>query len=139
MFDEPPLPSHFTKEQKKAMYREVGKLNRRSSALRVNFGCLFISLVLAVAVWATQGRLDFSGQLITITLVISACMFLRWGGTWIFLVIPTVRLNAKRVWAAHGLCAKCGYDLRGDNSERCPECGEAKFECGTTRQRDIIK
>jgi len=24
----------------------------------------------------------------------------------------------------HGLCAKCGYDLRGNTKGRCPECGE---------------
>ena len=23
-----------------------------------------------------------------------------------------------------GLCARCGYDLRGNATERCPECGE---------------
>jgi ribosomal protein L37E len=26
----------------------------------------------------------------------------------------------------HGLCAKCGYDLRGCIAERCPECGSGE-------------
>lgn len=70
---------------------------------------------------------------------------LRWlastGSWWVFLyalgmvALATARLGAfvyermkkSRVdhWRKRGLCANCGYDLRGTEfSERCPECGE---------------
>lgn len=34
-----------------------------------------------------------------------------------------VMLKQKDVAADRGDCPSCGYDLRGINSERCPECG----------------
>jgi hypothetical protein len=44
---------------------------------------------------------------------------------WTIFVIQGYR--RKRRWARLGLCAKCGYDLRGSTSGgpggRCPECG----------------
>jgi hypothetical protein len=50
--------------------------------------------------------------------------------TWIFLTFPTARYligtPARRLRQrrrAAGLCAACGYDLRGGH-DRCPECGE---------------
>ena len=34
-------------------------------------------------------------------------------------------LDKYRVFAREGLCARCGYDLRGSQGGRCPECGTA--------------
>ena len=53
---------------------------------------------------------------------------------WLILLMlsayPAVALirGAVRRWRRpkHGLCVKCGYDLRGSNSEACPECGEPR-------------
>ena len=40
---------------------------------------------------------------------------------WSIVVPPRVAL---RKWRRHrGRCAACGYDLRGMEHERCPECG----------------
>jgi hypothetical protein len=42
--------------------------------------------------------------------------------------IGTVRRYRRRRgkrWAKRGRCAACGYDLRGTNEPRCPECGLA--------------
>ncbi len=43
------------------------------------------------------------------------------------LLAPLAVLTAGRVrrgrWVAVGLCASCGYDLTGNVSGRCPECG----------------
>ena len=39
--------------------------------------------------------------------------------------------------ARKGLCAKCGYDLSGNVSGRCPECGEAVDHNSRNRQVNI--
>lgn len=51
------------------------------------------------------------------------------GGTGLFaLAIPVVRewhSIVRRNRGHEGLCPNCGYDLRGNTSGRCPECGSA--------------
>jgi hypothetical protein len=43
------------------------------------------------------------------------------------LAVVLVRLwlvkRSRRVALRHGMCARCGYDLRGSPTGRCPECG----------------
>jgi hypothetical protein len=41
---------------------------------------------------------------------------------WIWTLIQPVRLRRSR--RKRGLCVSCGYDLTGNVSGRCPECGE---------------
>ena len=46
---------------------------------------------------------------------------------WHVLVVGSVwwwAVRARRAWPPEGVCAGCGYDLRGLGGERCPECGE---------------
>lgn len=45
---------------------------------------------------------------------------------WLLLVVPTMLLIAidLRVEFPHGHCRKCGYNLTGNTSGICPECGE---------------
>lgn len=38
--------------------------------------------------------------------------------------LPLVTRRRKRRRRKRGLCVKCGYDLRGNESGVCPECGE---------------
>lgn len=39
-------------------------------------------------------------------------------------MVPIVRGPIRTRWRNHyGLCVECGYDLRGNRSHRCPECG----------------
>jgi hypothetical protein len=130
----PPTPSHITKEQRREMRREVKGLNFRSWqfwVLGAFFPCLSIIYLLGHEIWLKWPE----GP----RLVILVCVILCYGAFWLLVVTPTMRRNAMRVWAEHGLCPKCGYDLRGNDSGRCPECGEARGEYGKARQRDIIK
>ncbi len=41
------------------------------------------------------------------------------------LVLPLLPGTIRRERRKRGLCVKCGYDLTGNVSGRCPECGEA--------------
>jgi hypothetical protein len=52
--------------------------------------------------------------LIINTLLFSAAWFA------LFAVISKVRALLRR---CRGCCARCGYDLRGSNGDRCSECG----------------
>jgi hypothetical protein len=50
-------------------------------------------------------------------------------------VLPAVRLRA--IWRRlrrirRGLCTDCGYDLTGNTSGTCPECGRAVLAMGAT-------
>ena len=39
--------------------------------------------------------------------------------------VPVVRGPMRRWWRTHkGRCLSCGYDLTGNKSGRCPECGD---------------
>lgn len=51
----------------------------------------------------------------------------------IFIVIQFIYRGRREIdavdWQGEGRCAKCGYDLRGNVSGVCPECG-APVEAG---------
>ena len=51
--------------------------------------------------------------------------FPLWLPTLIFGLWPVIALtrHIKRRYFTHGICRKCGYDLRGSPSGVCPECG----------------
>lgn len=49
----------------------------------------------------------------------SACLALAW-----LALRPEIRAYRQRMRLRRGLCANCGYDLRGNvDNGRCPECG----------------
>ena len=77
-------------------------------------------------------------------LLIALIVRTRWG--FIALVIPALvglqieallnrkaRLRAERV--ARGCCVACGYNLRGNESMICPECGEPCEKLGRMQGR----
>jgi hypothetical protein len=51
---------------------------------------------------------------------------------WGLFALPFVVRRRRRV--RRGLCARCGYDLRGAEHEQCPECGAATVSA-TSRDR----
>jgi hypothetical protein len=57
-----------------------------------------------------------------------------WMPVFLFLVLPAsavaVRSVRRRRRRNRGLCERCGYDLRGSVSGRCPECGREAL-CGS--------
>ncbi len=57
-----------------------------------------------------------------------------WMPVFLFLVLPAtvvaVRSVRRRRRRDRGLCERCGYDLRGSVSGRCPECGREAL-CGS--------
>lgn len=58
--------------------------------------------------------------------------FPLWIPAILFAAYPTIALIRgplrRRRWRRKGLCVKCGYDLTGNESGVCPECGESTFE-----------
>lgn len=66
----------------------------------------------------TPGRLELVGHY-SITMP-------HWFVLLLSLIFPAFSLRRflrRRARVRKGLCAKCGYDLRPSNSEKCPECG----------------
>ncbi|KAA0214527.1 MAG: hypothetical protein DYG94_10355 [Leptolyngbya sp. PLA3] len=57
-------------------------------------------------------------------------LWMTYGGLWnlcLFAVLLGWAVTARCRWRPPWGCQRCGYDLRGTRSERCPECG-AKAE-----------
>lgn len=61
-----------------------------------------------------------------------------WVPTLLFSILPATALISHRLQrrrGAHGLCTQCGYDLRGNVSGRCPECGTSVKVDASSGQR----
>jgi hypothetical protein len=54
---------------------------------------------------------------------LAVCFFALWPLLW--LAFRSRRLYARRCRRRLGLCLRCGYDLRGNTSGTCSECGTA--------------
>jgi len=55
------------------------------------------------------------------------CVINLWPVALALLIVPGLRLRKARRRAMRrlkGLCVQCGYDLRGNVSDTCPECGQ---------------
>jgi len=76
---------------------------------------------LAVAFAAFLAFLAILGDVMSVVLIV-AVMAVAWLSAWYFLERWFARDRMRR---AKGLCRNCGYDLTGNVSGVCPECGEA--------------
>lgn len=67
--------------------------------------------------WRVVLHKDNGGILIRIPLWIPAIVC-----TWVLILCNPSVLRRKR--KKHGLCLQCGYDLTGNTTGKCPECGQ---------------
>ncbi len=67
----------------------------------------------------------FGSSLGVASMRITIIIFPLWLPTLLFGLWPGIALtrHIKRRYFTHGICRKCGYDLRGSPSGACPECG----------------
>jgi len=89
----------------------------------VNAICLgvFVDLGLRSGDSIFTGLLVLGGLAWVVTMCLGSLSFAASSRLW----------ERRRFFARAGLCAHCGYDLRGTSSGRCPECGTA-FEVTNT-------
>jgi hypothetical protein len=95
---------------------------RKNDRLAFLFG-LSVANGISLAVFADFG-LRSSSSIFWGVLVFAG---IGWGVTMglgaLSMLLGSRLLDRYRVFARAGLCARCGYDLRGSQSGRCPECG----------------
>ena len=101
----------------------------------------FVPFLVPASTWlAAVGLVELSGQVMDDDVldllaaswsmqVASSCSWLMLGvALWLTLLILSLLRVKAYVRSRQGLCARCGYDLRGSlaaDSTACPECGEA--------------
>ena len=56
---------------------------------------------------------------------------LFWGVLWFTFVVAARRIRG-RLRVSRGRCYRCAYDLRGDSTAGCPECGWRRQEASST-------
>lgn len=85
------------------------------------FGFPYILMTIDGSIWIILD--NFGGGIFARTVLQNSLIVpLALGGAW-----GVSRGRCRRAARmASGHCVKCGYDLRGDVSGRCPECGEPK-------------
>jgi uncharacterized paraquat-inducible protein A len=82
---------------------------------------LFGFLVLAAVVYVGSATLAIHGlPVLGVALIGAAAVMLP---LWL-LIRPTELQDERR---AKGLCVRCGYDIRGNTSGVCPECGSRRL------------
>lgn len=56
------------------------------------------------------------------------------------IVLTVILVFRKRLWPSYpkGHCQKCGYDLRGNVSRKCPECGLEHALAATGNRTDVV-
>lgn len=94
--------------------------------------------------WCTTYALAFLGMralqpysALTAGLVIPGLCALPWLAVYIFVFRPRIRTEVRRELNRMGVpvCVNCGYDLRGQVENRCPECGNVHEAVEENRNR----
>jgi hypothetical protein len=123
------MPGHLSPEERRVMRREVMHLTGYSW----EFWCMVGSWLVWLGLLMTS--MAFHLHWLLISLPIAAVLI------WPMLIVLSIvamRRNAELVWGLHGLCKRCGYDLRGNDSGRCPECGEESVGRETPGETDRV-
>jgi hypothetical protein len=79
------------------------------------------------AMWASAGTMIIAGAVCQMWGTVSFAV-LSVGPTigLYFGANVTLRADEREHWRATGRCVHCGYDLTGNTSGKCPECGSSK-------------
>ena len=98
------------------------------------WGIVLIDFPSSVPAWLTACWLASMDMLVfvdpadlhqdTVAFLVTGASFSLWGGLQYYLVAVGLAIfYRRRRRLASGECPKCGYDLRGDLEDGCPECG----------------
>jgi hypothetical protein len=94
-----------------------------------HFGVLVTTLVLLLVLVSTAALVFVSEPLVFVVLPLVGLI----GGSIALIVVSRICWEPREGPAVP--CPKCGYDLRGQQECRCPECGQ-QFTVGELMQRD---
>lgn len=98
----------------------------RTARLRLQgFGIVFSFFFWGVIVWEAGCRAARTRDFSAVGVVIATCAWLVWVPIAIELAS---RFRERHTRRQRGLCERCGYDLRGNTSGRCPECGAGNVQ-----------
>src|SRR3954468_7281228 len=110
---------------REASQRAVGgRFGRRVLVLLLRFLAVFVPIVAAMLARAWFGLGPFASEVLLLGgVAIAWCEGMLWRQLDVRAALPHIRTLL-------GKCPVCGYDLTGNASGRCPECGATCLETG---------
>jgi uncharacterized paraquat-inducible protein A len=105
-----------------------GSLRAMKWAIALTVYYLFLSAAFCVAVLTGHvGKLSISGRAVSkeeapwiMVFMVAVCLWSLVNGLLLWQALHEEKREMRR---RSGLCANCGYDLSGNTTGRCPECG----------------
>ena len=114
------VPFSVPKDLRRSILREHGRLLRRSPAFWVILALQMLAF--SAFLQLVIPRFQMSETSIPIVGLLGAVVFFYVGLIWQNLFCDRYRIAT---WSAHHLCPDCAYNLTGNTSGLCPECGTA--------------
>ena len=107
---------------------------RFSESLSLGFALVIGAITLVLSAGLTFGVTAVASQLGQGELSPKLETFVLWCGSVASAIVTVVmagfaysRCRHRKIRLADGMCVACGYDLKGNASGRCPECGVEAF------------